>query len=111
METDETVVKSEPTSQTSTTISTPVPAATSQAATAANPAAVAATTTTVATTAPVKTKLPSISLPEVDVYLHLLVLLFAIDRQKHKQVEKRGWFWSIFLNPRFLSHDFKIEFH
>lgn len=25
-------------------------------------------------------------LPEVDLYIHLLVLIFAIDRQKNKQV-------------------------
>ncbi len=72
METDETSLKTETPSQASTTSSTPLP----------TPAA--ATTTATTTT---KTKLPSIVLPEVDLYLHLLVLLFAIDRQKYKQVK------------------------
>lgn len=73
METDETVVKNEPVTQPSTTSSTPLPPA--------------ATTQTTQTTT--KTKQPSIVLPEVDLYLHLLVLLFAIDRQKNKQVNNK----------------------
>lgn len=76
METDENVVKIEPSSQPSTTSSTPLPSS--------NPSGQTAATTT--TTTATKTKLPSIVLPEVDLYLHLLVLLFAIDRQKYKQV-------------------------
>jgi hypothetical protein len=28
----------------------------------------------------------NILIPEVDLYIHLLVLLFAIDQKKHKQV-------------------------
>lgn len=44
-------------------------------------AAAPATTVTSST----RTYMPSM-LPEVDLYLHLLVLLFAIDHQKHKQV-------------------------
>src|SRR4051812_40991523 len=30
-------------------------------------------------------RVPPVTLPEVDIYLHLLVLLFAIDRKKYKQ--------------------------
>ena len=82
METDDsTTIKTEPPSQTSTTSSTPVPTS------AITPLSQTGTTTTTVT-APTKTKLPSIVLPEVDLYLHLLVLLFAIDRQKYKQVER-----------------------
>jgi len=77
METDETSLKTETPSQASTTSSTPLPTP------LASVTAAAATTTTTTST---KTKLPSIVLPEVDLYLHLLVLLFAIDRQKYKQV-------------------------
>lgn len=79
METDDSVkIEPKDSSQLSTASSTPVPASGSST----TPAASQATTTTTAT----KTKLPSIVLPEVDLYLHLLVLLFAIDRQKYKQV-------------------------
>lgn len=86
METDEsTTVKNEPSSQTSTTSSTPVPPLTSISSSSnLNPAQGANPAT--ATTTSTKTKLPSIVLPEVDLYLHLLVLLFAIDKQKYKQV-------------------------
>ncbi|CAF0724321.1 unnamed protein product [Brachionus calyciflorus] len=63
METDDAVPKSEPVTQ----VATPVQSVT--------------TTTTTAT----KTKSPAILLPEVDLYIHLLVLIFAIDRQKNKQ--------------------------
>jgi 26S proteasome regulatory subunit N3 len=74
METDDQspTLKTEP----STTSSTPVPIST---------ASVTISTTTTATPATQKAKLPSIVLPEVDLYLHLLVLLFAIDKQKYKQ--------------------------
>lgn len=87
METDEAVVKAEPSSQTSTTSSTPVP----PAQTAASAAVPVAVTTAVSgnTVIITKTKQPAITLPEVDIYLHLLVLLFAIDRQKYKQVRSR----------------------
>ncbi len=73
METED-AIKTEPkeSSQLSTPVSTPVPATAAPA------------TTTAAT----KTKLPSIVLPEVELYLHLLVLIFAIDRQKYKQVNE-----------------------
>lgn len=78
METDD-AVKTEPKVEPSSQSSTPMPASTTTSSTAniapATPAA------------PTKTKLPSIVLPEVDLYLNLLVLLFAIDRRKHKQVE------------------------
>lgn len=82
METDDSV-KTEPkdSSQLSTASSTPVPASGSSSNPVASNLAAATTTTTSST----KTKLPSIVLPEVDLYLNLLVLLFAIDRQKHKQ--------------------------
>lgn len=36
-------------------------------------------------------------LPEVDLYIHLLVLIFAIDRQKNKQVAHRKFKFKIFL--------------
>ena len=89
METDE-VVKSEgkETQQTSTS-STPVPA----------PATAPPATTTTSTAPVTKTKLPSIVLPEVDLYLSLLVLLFAIDRKKYKQVFEN--FIVEFLNIKF----------
>jgi len=74
METDD-AVKTEPKAEPSSQSSTPAPTLTSSATNV--------TTTTPA--APTKTKLPSIVLPEVDLYLNLLVLLFAIDRKKHKQ--------------------------
>ena len=90
METDETSIKTETPSQASTTSSTPVP--TPLASVTATTAA--ATTTTTST----KTKLPSIVLPEVDLYLHLLVLLFAIDRQKYKQVINDTSRSSLFLS-------------
>ena len=75
MDTDDTVKveqRVEPSSQSST----PLPSAnpTSSTSNIVTPAAV-----------PVKTKLPSIVLPEVDLYLNLLVLLFAIDKLKYKQ--------------------------
>lgn len=74
METDD-AVKVEPKAEPSSQSSTPAPTLTSSTSnvTATTPAA------------PTKTKLPSIVLPEVDLYLNLLVLLFAIDRKKHKQ--------------------------
>ena len=79
METDEAVVRNEPVSQSSTTSSTPVPPnQTTQQTTM--------TTTAALPTALTKTKQPAVALPEVDVYLHLLVLIFAIDKQKYKQV-------------------------
>lgn len=88
METDD-AVKTEPRSEPATTSTTPVP----PVSTATTPAAHGATgaqttpagTTAAPSTAPTKTKSPAITLPEVDLYLHLLVLIFAIDRQKHKQ--------------------------
>ena len=40
---------------------------------------------TTSTTAPVKLKQINV-LPEVDLYIHLLVVLFALDTKKHKQV-------------------------
>ena len=60
METDDAVTKSEPTTQAATPVQTTVS----------------------------KNKSSAILLPEVDLYIHLLVLLFAIDRQKNKQVKK-----------------------
>jgi hypothetical protein len=81
METDDATVKNEPSSQSSTVSSTPVPPQ-SSSSNLDKPAQGQA-----ATTAPTKVKLPSIVLPEVDLYLHLLVLLFAIDKQKYKQVK------------------------
>lgn len=81
METDEAVVKAEPvsaSSQASTASSTPVPTQTV--------AKDVSSSTTGGTVLVTKTKQPAITLPEVDVYLHLLVLLFAIDKQKYKQV-------------------------
>ena len=84
METDDSVkIEPKDSSQLSTASSTPVPASGSSSNTPAASNLAAATTTTTSST---KTKLPSIVLPEVDLYLNLLVLLFAIDRQKHKQV-------------------------
>lgn len=74
METDD-AVKTEPKVEPSSQSSTPAPTATSSTSNVAS--------TTPA--APTKTKLPSIVLPEVDLYLNLLVLLFAIDRKKYKQ--------------------------
>jgi len=72
----EPIIKSEPLSQGSSSVNTGN----------ASAATTTATTPSVAPTAPAtKTKLPSVSLPEVDIYLHLLVLLFAIDKQKLKQ--------------------------
>lgn len=76
METDE-VVKQEPASQ---------PAGTSTSSTTATSAATPSTPTVEKAPPSSKLKLPSITLPEVDLYLHLLVLVFAIDRQKYKQV-------------------------
>lgn len=85
METDDSAataaVKNEPLSQTSTTSSTPVPPTQS---TGSQPTTTGASGT--GTTAPLKSKQPAITLPEVDVYLHLLVLLFALDRKKYQQV-------------------------
>jgi len=43
------------------------------------------TPTSAGTTSAGKLKLPSVSLPEVDLYLHLLVLLYALDKNKLKQ--------------------------
>jgi hypothetical protein len=77
METDDATVKNEPSSQSSTVSSTPVPPQSSNLE----------KTSQTTSTAPAKVKLPSIVLPEVDLYLHLLVLLFAIDKQKYKQVK------------------------
>lgn len=76
METDD-AVKSEPKVEPSSQSSTPMPASTTTSSTA--------NIATATPAAPTKTKLPSIVLPEVDLYLNLLVLLFAIDRRKHKQ--------------------------
>ena len=96
METDDALIKAEPgsSSQTSTASSTPVPPP--QTTTTATTAAATTATTTAAskevgsttggTVLVTKTKQPAITLPEVDVYLHLLVLLFAIDKRKYKQV-------------------------
>ncbi len=83
METEESIKseKIEPSSQMSTANTTPIPTLAASSTSNITPAAAAAATTTTT-----KTKLPSIVLPEVDLYLSLLVLLFAIDRQKHKQV-------------------------
>lgn len=75
METDD-AVKVEPKVEPSSQIPTPVP--TPSLTSSASNVTTTATTTT-------KTKLPSIVLPEVDLYLNLLVLLFAIDRKKYKQ--------------------------
>jgi hypothetical protein len=84
METDDSVkIEPKDSSQLSSVSSTPIPASGSSLNTPASNLAAATTTTTSST----KTKLPSIVLPEVDLYLNLLVLLFAIDRQKHKQVK------------------------
>jgi hypothetical protein len=81
METDDTVtIKNEPSSQSSTVSSTPVPP--SSLSSEKTPGSQATATAS----APTKIKLPSIVLPEVDLYLHLLVLLFAIDKKKLKQV-------------------------
>ena len=40
---------------------------------------------TTSTTAPVKLNQINV-LPDVDLYIHLLVVLFALDTKKHKQV-------------------------
>lgn len=74
METDD-VVKVEPKNEPSSQTSTPAPTITSSTSNVVPATPVA----------PTKTKLPSIVLPEVDLYLNLLVLLFAIDRTKYKQ--------------------------
>lgn len=74
MDTDD-AVKTEPKAEPSSQVSTPAPTLTSSTSNVA-PATPAA---------PTKTKLPSIVLPEVELYINLLVLLFAIDRQKLKQ--------------------------
>lgn len=82
METDEAVIKTEPmstSSQASTTSSTPVPPKDTPKDVTSGGG------TTGGTVLITKTKQPAITLPEVDVYLHLLVLLFAIDKQKYKQ--------------------------
>ena len=86
METEESIKseKIEPSSQMSTANTTPIPTLAASSTSNITPAAAAAAAATTTTTT--KTKLPSIVLPEVDLYLSLLVLLFAIDRQKHKQV-------------------------
>lgn len=81
METDD-ASKSESSSQVAA--STPLSSVT--ATPTASTTGVAATGAAAATPAP-KTKMPSITLPEVDLYLHLLVLLFALDRQKLKQAQ------------------------
>ena len=76
MDTDDTVKveqRVEPSSQSST----PLPSA--------NPTSSTSNIVTPAAVPVVKTKLPSIVLPEVDLYLNLLVLLFAIDKLKYKQ--------------------------
>lgn len=77
METDD-AVKVEPKVEPSSQTSTPVPTASTQSS-----SSVTATPATPATAT--KTKLPSIVLPEVDLYLNLLVLLFAIDRTKYEK--------------------------
>lgn len=77
METDD-AFKTEPKSEPSSQTVTPAPPITSSGSTA-TPA------TPVAPAVPTKTKLPSIVLPEVDLYLNLLVLLFAIDRKKYEK--------------------------
>lgn len=95
METDDALIKAEPgsSSQTSTASSTPVPPpqTTTTATTAATTTGTTTTSkevgsTTGGTVLVTKTKQPAITLPEVDIYLHLLVLLFAIDKRKYKQV-------------------------
>lgn len=77
METDDTLSKIEPLKgEPSSLSSTPMPSTLTSSTSNVTPATPAA---------PLKTKLPSIVLPEVDLYLSLLVLLFAIDKLKHKQ--------------------------
>jgi hypothetical protein len=88
METDDSSTKPDNKEAQSTTLSansTPVPMSTSTASNTAVASSTANTTPLVSTTT-VKTKSPAILLPEVDLYLSLLVLLFAIDKSKHKQV-------------------------
>jgi len=75
METDD-AFKSEPKTEPTSQTATPAPASSGSSATPATP---------VVPTAPTKTKLPSIVLPEVDLYLNLLMLLFAIDRKKYEK--------------------------
>jgi hypothetical protein len=50
------------------------------------PASSSTTVTAATPSTATKAKLPSVTLPEVDLYLHLLVLIFALDRQKCQQV-------------------------
>ncbi len=77
MDTDDSLSKIEPLkAEPSSLSSTPVPSTLTSSTSNVTPATPAA---------PAKTKLPSIVLPEVDLYLNLLVLLFAIDKLKHKQ--------------------------
>ena len=76
METDDLKSESQPSGAGST------PSSVTATPTASTTTASSSLTTTTAA----KTLKPSITLPEVDLYLHLLVLLFAIDRQKYKQV-------------------------
>lgn len=76
METDD-AFKTEPKSEPSSQTTTPAPTSSGSNVTPAAPTV---------PSAPTKTKLPSIVLPEVDLYLNLLVLLFAIDRKKYEKV-------------------------
>lgn len=76
METDD-AFKSEPKTEPTSQAATPTLVSSGSSATPATPAV---------PTAPTKTKLPSIVLPEVDLYLNLLMLLFAIDRKKYEKV-------------------------
>ncbi len=77
METDDTMIKIEPLKvEPSSISSTPTPSTQTSSTSNVAPAT---------PVAPPKTKLPSIVLPEVDLYLNLLVLLFSIDKLKHKQ--------------------------
>lgn len=77
METDDTMIKIEPLkAEPSSISSTPTPSTQTSSTSNVAPAT---------PVAPPKTKLPSIVLPEVDLYLNLLVLLFSIDKLKHKQ--------------------------
>lgn len=73
MDTDESSIKVDPKD---TSLVSPPSAPSTQPSTAIASA-------THPTTHSTKTKLPSIVLPEVDMYLHLLVLIFAIDNKKH----------------------------
>lgn len=75
METDD-AFKSEPKTEPTSQAATPTLVSSGSSATPATPAV---------PTAPTKTKLPSIVLPEVDLYLNLLMLLFAIDRKKYEK--------------------------